>query len=167
MKYILCFIGFVFCKLRSFVFKMISLYNTNSVNNKGGVISGQTIIAYPRNIYIGKNSYVNGGQLKAGKNSKIIIGDNTIISYNVHIRANTHIYDSIDIPIKNQGEVDKGIEIGDDCWIGYGAQIMPGVKIGSHVIVGAGAVVTHDVKDYDIVGGVPARVIRNRKSRKK
>lgn len=52
--------------------------------------------------------------------------------------------------------------IGHDVWIGHGATIMPGVSIGTGAVVAAGAVVTKDVAPYTIVGGVPARVIRNR-----
>lgn len=166
IKLILCPIGFIIIKVRNLNYKLIGIYNTNAVNNKGGKISGKTFISNPKNIYIGKGSSINGGYLFAGKKSKIIIGDNTIISYNVHIRANTHNYDRVDTPIKNQGETDKDIIIGDECWIGFGAQIMPGVTIGKGAIVGAGAIVTHNVNDYETVAGVPARVINKRASKK-
>ena len=53
-------------------------------------------------------------------------------------------------------------QIGNDVWIGYGARILGGVKIGDGAIIAAGAVVTQDVPDYAIVGGVPAKVIRYR-----
>ena len=52
--------------------------------------------------------------------------------------------------------------VGNDVWIGYGAIILPGAMIGDGAIIGAGAVVTHAVGDFEIVGGVPARVIRKR-----
>lgn len=57
---------------------------------------------------------------------------------------------------------DHRIVIGHDVWIGHGATIMPGIKIGNGAVIGSGAVVTKDVAPYTIVGGVPARLIRER-----
>lgn len=56
----------------------------------------------------------------------------------------------------------KPVIIGDDVWIGTGAIILDGVTIGNHVVVAAGAVVTKDVPEYAVVGGIPARIIKNR-----
>ena len=61
----------------------------------------------------------------------------------------------------------KSIQIGNDVWIGMNAIILDGVKIGNGSIIGAGAVVTKDVPDYAIVGGVPAKIIKYRFSQKK
>jgi len=55
-----------------------------------------------------------------------------------------------------------GVEIGHDVWIGHGAIVLPGRKIGSGAVVGAGSIVTHDVPEYTIVAGNPARQIRHR-----
>ncbi|MRT33049.1 acetyltransferase, partial [Xylella fastidiosa subsp. multiplex] len=56
----------------------------------------------------------------------------------------------------------KRVVIGHDVWIGHGATILPGVTVGNGAVIGAGAVVSKDVAPYTIVGGVPARLIRER-----
>lgn len=162
MKKVMFLLGWIFVKIKYLVYRFIAEYNSQSINNYGGYISGQTILANNKNIYLGKGSSINGGQVRAGKHSKIVIGENCIFSYNVHIRTDMHVHNNIQIPIKEQGIYEEDIIIGNDVWIGYGAQIMAGVKIGNGVIVAAGAVVTKNVEDYQIVGGVPARIIRSR-----
>jgi acetyltransferase-like isoleucine patch superfamily enzyme len=66
-------------------------------------------------------------------------------------------------PIITTGLVIKPVKVGLGADIGMNASILPGVHVGAHSIVGAGAVVTHDIPDYAIVAGVPARVIRDRR----
>ena len=74
-----------------------------------------------------------------------------------------HNFQKTDIPMRLQGEKQQiQTIIGDDVWIGTRAIIMPGVKIGKGVIVGAGAVVTKDIPDYAVVGGVPAKILKYR-----
>lgn len=126
-------------------------------------IGRKTEVMKPENIEIGENSSINGGFLVAGNNSKIVIGNNCLISYNVHMRTRTHNYEKKDMLILEQGEKENSIIIGNDVWIGYGAQIMPGVHIGNGAVVGAGAVVTRNVEPYTVVAGVPARPIKERK----
>lgn len=136
--------------------------NSKIVNNRGGVISGYTTLSCPANIEIGENSYVNGGEIIATPNTKIRIGDNCLISYNVHIRCDMHNYIDARKTIKSQGHSEANIIIGDDVWIGYGAQIMSGVRIADGCVIAAGAILTKDTEPYSVYAGVPARKIKSR-----
>lgn len=134
--------------------KLIQAYRYRHLEKGDGTrINVGVSINNPRNVIIGRNSYINGGCLSVGKHSKIIIGNDCLISYNVHFRTMTHNYEKKDKLIRLQGEYEKDIVIEDDVWIGYGVQIMPGVTVHTGAVVGAGAVVTHDVESYTVVGG--------------
>ncbi|MGN1026181.1 MAG: acyltransferase [Faecousia sp.] len=74
-----------------------------------------------------------------------------------------HRFDRADIPMNQQGFTeDTPIHIGSDVWIGTRVIVMPGVRIGDHSVIGAGAVVTKDVPDWAVVGGCPARILKMR-----
>ena len=81
----------------------------------------------------------------------------------VVMMATSHEFARLDIPINLQGAKEENpIVIGDDCWIGTRAIILPGVHIGKQSIVAAGAVVTRSFPDRSILGGVPARLLKTR-----
>jgi galactoside O-acetyltransferase len=101
--------------------------------------------------------------IDASDKGEIIIGNDVIIGPNVVIRASNHVYDRVDIPIREQGHSGGKIVIEDDVWIAANAVVLPDVVIGKGAVVAAGAVVTSDVPPYQIVGGVPAKKIANRK----
>jgi maltose O-acetyltransferase len=156
-------LGYIFYLFGRFRNRCLSLFNISRINgSKGTRINAEVILDYPKHIFVGENSYINGGMFVASAKSKIVIGNNCMISYNVHVRTTTHVFTDTEIPIINQGMREDDIIIGNDVWIGYGAQIMCGVNIGNGVIIGAGAIVTHDVPDNVIVAGVPARIIKYR-----
>lgn len=158
-------IGKLISRWKAFCNSCIEQANNAVLHKNGstGRITHLVDIRFPENVFIGENSYINGGMVAASKDAKIVIGNNCMISYQVHLRTDMHNHASCDVPMNTQGHTQKDIVIGNDVWIGYGAQIMSGVSIGDGAIIGAGAVVTRDVKPYTVVGGVPARQIKERK----
>ncbi|HNU03478.1 MAG TPA: DapH/DapD/GlmU-related protein, partial [Anaerolineae bacterium] len=74
--------------------------------------------------------------------------------------AVNHVYDDPTRPMADQGITAQGIVVEDDVWIGAGAIITDGVRVGRGAVVAAGAVVTGDVPPHTVVGGVPARVLK-------
>lgn len=102
---------------------------------------------------IGKNVFINSNLLAMARGG-ITIEDNVMIAANVQLLSNNHDpYDLWILPC-------KPVHIRESAWIGAGATILPGVCVGRHAVVGAGAVVTKDVPDYAVAVGNPARVVK-------
>ena len=90
----------------------------------------------------------------------VCIGNHVNLAQGITVTALNHNFEDASKRIDEQGISTKPVVIGDDVWIGANAVILPGVTIGSHCVVAAGAVVTKDVPDNCVVGGVPAKVIK-------
>jgi acetyltransferase-like isoleucine patch superfamily enzyme len=103
-----------------------------------------------------------GAYCYVGCSGKIEIGKNVLMSPYVSLFAENHNYQDINIPMREQGVTRSPIVVEDDCWLASKSTILAGVRIGRGSIVAAGAVVTKDVPPYTIVGGVPAKIIRQR-----
>lgn len=91
---------------------------------------------------------------------QIVIRKNTAIAANVSITDIHHPYEDVNIPIEQQNIIVKPVIIGQDSKIYNNAVILPGVHIGKHCTIGANSVVTHDIPDYSVAVGSPARVIK-------
>ncbi len=112
---------------------------------------------YGYNIHVGENFYANFDCVILDV-CEVQIGDNCFIAPGVHIYTATHPLHPVErISGKEFG---KPVTIGDNVWIGGRAVINPGVKIGNNVVIASGAVVTKDVSDDVVVGGNPARIIK-------
>ena len=91
----------------------------------------------------------------------VTIGSHVNLAQGITVTALNHNFEDTTKRIDEQGISTKPVVIGDDVWIGANAVVLPGVTIGSHVVVAAGAVVTRDVPENTLVGGVPGRIIRS------
>lgn len=118
---------------------------------------------------IGARSYDNNAVVYRWSDGPISVGKYCSISYDVKfvVDDGKHQYNTItSYPFKsNQISEKRGIEIGNDVWIGMGSTILYGVKIGDGATIAAGSVVTKDVEPYTVVGGVPAKVIKEKCTR--
>lgn len=135
----------------------------NSSVGKGTIIrcSG-SMKEIGRGFYLGKNSSL-ADNCFIGASGGVAIGDNVIGGQNIRFHASNHVYDRLEVPIKNQGISKKGIKIGNNCWIGAGAVFLDGVTIGEGCVIGANAVVTKCFPNNCIIGGIPAKIIAVRK----
>ncbi len=128
---------------------------------KGCSIKYNVIIQGTGKLILGQRSYLSHGTI-IGVNDKIIIGKNVMIAAYVSIRDTDHNFQDLEIPMIRQGINSAPIVIEDNVWIGHGAVITKGVIIKKGAIIGANAVVTKDVPENAIVGGVPAKIIKYR-----
>ena len=91
----------------------------------------------------------------------VCIGSHVNLAQGITVTALNHNFGDAARRIDEQGVSTKPVVIGDDVWIGANAVILPGVTIGSHCVIAAGAVVTKDVPDYTLAGGMPAKIIKD------
>lgn len=148
---------------------------------RGSKIYGSVRMDTPpyRRFAIGRNSIVEsfccinnavgdvviGAGTRIGLHSTIIgpvtIGDNVHLAQGIVVTALNHNFQDITKRIDEQGISTEAVTIANDVWIGANATILPGVSIGTHSVIAAGAVVTKDVPAYSVAGGVPAKIIKS------
>lgn len=108
------------------------------------------------NVSIGQNFHI------IAKDKELRIGKGTVISGNVFVSNVNHGYYEAGKMILKQEQQVKDTKIGENCFIGYGAVILPGTKLGKQCIVGANAVICGEsFPDYSVIAGVPAKIIKN------
>ena len=132
----------------------------NSIVMHGAVLHVYNFRDLPQSgITIGSDCLIGEYSVIRGQGG-VHIGDRVYTSPFTQIIAVNHVFDDPDRPFVDQGITAEGIVIEDDVWLGAGAVITDGVRVGRGSVVAAGAVVTKDVPPHTIVGGVPARPIR-------
>ena len=122
-------------------------------------IDGQVYVGDGTDVAIGSRCQINRGC----RLNRVTLGDCVMLAPDVIVIGQLHESGRTDIPMVEQGQYTKApTVIEDDVWVGARAVVMPGVRIGTGAIVGAGAVVTRDVDPFTVVVGVPARATRVR-----
>ena len=126
------------------------------------VVRETAMLRQPENIRIGSCSHINHYCcIWASPNAKISIGDNGLMGPGVKIFSSNHGIER-NTPMREQSYIEKDVTIGDDVWIGANCVIVAGITIGNGAMIAAGSVVTKDIPEYAIAGGVPAKVLRYR-----
>jgi acetyltransferase-like isoleucine patch superfamily enzyme len=122
---------------------------------------GTKIRCHEGEVRIGSKT-VLGQECTISAYQHVSIGEQCILADRVMLIDFDHNVAEVERPIRVQGIYKRDVRVGNNVWIGFGAQILRGVTVGDNAIVGAGAVVTKDVPANAVVGGVPARIIRTR-----
>lgn len=175
-----CFIGKgikIKCKRRVKIGIFSTLHNnvTIDASSSQGIIIGDYCA-------IGMNSIIRTGNLSSfdgyfimGQNSScnancflgatggLQIGKNVLMGPNITILTETHNYDAPDILIKEQGGAKAPVVIEDNVWMGANTVILGGTTVMKGAIIGAGSIVTKNVRELEVVAGNPAKPLRNRK----
>ncbi|MFG3439336.1 acyltransferase [Nonomuraea sp. NPDC047897] len=120
----------------------------------GPDLGPDTILRIGRACSIGRGSHIVAHQ-------SIEIGDDVFTGPYVYITDQNHVYDDPDVPIGRQWPRNTPVSIGAGSWLGAGAIILPGTRLGRQCVVAGGAVVRGEFPDHSVVAGVPAKVVRS------
>jgi acetyltransferase-like isoleucine patch superfamily enzyme len=135
-----------------------------SVGDGTFILNGALLHPYGGWISVGRNVGINPYCVLYGHGG-LEICDNVLIATSCVLIPANHNFNSLEIPIGDQGLTCRGIRIEDDVWLGARVTVLDGVTIGKGAVIGAGAVVTRSIPSGAIAVGVPARVIGSRSGR--
>lgn len=141
------------------------------VKYKGAYIRYRENISFGKNITVAHNCFISPVELEVGDNcwlgvnnficGRVKIGNDVHLGPNVSIPGSSHNIES-DLPLSSSGAIQKGTILDDYVWVGSNVTILDGVTIGKGAVVAANSVVTKDVEEWAVVGGIPAKTIKYR-----
>ncbi len=105
------------------------------------------------NVGIGEYAYLGGA-------GGLDIGNDCIVGQYFSCHPQNHNYEDVTVPFRLQGVTQKGIKIGNNCWIGSKVTVLDGVTIGDNCVIAAGSVVTKSIESNSVIAGVPAKIIK-------
>ena len=145
------------------------LLDAKGVDNRGidledGVFMGRNTILSCKNGNIRLEEKANlGFNCEIGAAGDVRVGKNVLLAAYVYIVGGDHLHDRVDVAVAEQGRTAQGVTVEEGAWVGAHVVVADGVRIGKHAIIGAGGVVLEDVPDYHIAGGVPTKLLRDRR----
>ncbi len=122
-----------------------------------GMVPGQrclteSVVTIGDRCLLGKGSGIVG-------HMEIVIGDDVWTGHHVYVTDQNHGYADPSVPISRQVQPERPVHVGDGSWLGHGTVVLPGARIGRHVVIGANSVVTGTIPDFTVAVGAPARVV--------
>ncbi|MFH8630547.1 acyltransferase [Streptomyces lydicus] len=117
-------------------------------------LGAEPILTLGNGVVLGRGSHVIA-------DVRLTIGDDCFFGPGVYVTTTNHSYDDPEVPVGKQWPRSAPVVIGPGSWIGTGAVILPGARLGRNVVVAAGAVVRGEVPDHAVVAGAPAKVVRS------
>jgi acetyltransferase-like isoleucine patch superfamily enzyme len=141
-------------------------------------IAARGRVEFGRFVWIGDRTKIRCHEGLVEIGSKTVMGQECTITAYQHIRIGEqcviadkamfidfdHGVVEVERPIRQQGIYKRDVEVGSNVWIGYGACVLRGVRVGDNSVIGTNSVVTKDVPANAVVGGIPARVLRMREA---
>jgi acetyltransferase-like isoleucine patch superfamily enzyme len=135
-------------------------------------------ISIARGVFLGRNTILSckngdivleedaniGFNVEVFSAAQVRVGRKVLVAAYTYLVGGDHLYDRVDVPVLEQGRTARGIDVDDNVWLGAHVVVADGVRIGRDAVIGAGAVVTSDVPPFHVAAGVPARVIRDRRT---
>ncbi len=131
-----------------------------------GVFIGRNTILSCKNGDIAIDDDANiGFNCEVFSASRVRVGKSVLMAAYTYLVGGDHLYDRVDIPVLEQGRTARGIEVDDNVWLGTHVVVTDGSRVGRDAIIGAGAVVIGDIPEFAIAAGIPAKVLRDRRTK--
>tara|TARA_A100000164_G_scaffold344854_1_gene344255 strand:+ start:4095 stop:4571 length:477 start_codon:yes stop_codon:yes gene_type:complete len=130
----------------------------SDVTLSAGMVPGQEMLTDPV-VMIGDRCLIGRGSSIVG-HYRIDIGNDVFTGMNVYITDQNHGYEDPQTPIGIQDPLDDPVVIGDGSWIGTGAVVLPGARIGRNCVIAANSVVRGEFPAHSVIAGVPGKVVR-------
>lgn len=138
--------------------------NRGIVMGNGVFIGRNTILSCKNGDIVIEDGANIGFNCEIFSASRVRVGKNILMAAYTYLVGGDHLFDRTDVPVLQQGRTARGIDVGDGVWLGTHVVVTDGSSIGRDAIIGAGAVVVGDIPEYAIAAGIPAKVMRDRRT---